>query len=108
MNQIPVAPQYIKDFEQLGFGMFVHFGLYSQLNKGEWVYHIHKLDMKEYSKLIDTFQVGSMKEIVATAKSAGCTYQLSGFGPPQPSRLFINHQAVKPEPETKSLTSSFE
>ena len=28
-NQIPVAPQYIKDFEQLGFGMFVHYGLYS-------------------------------------------------------------------------------
>ena len=74
MDQIPVAPQYIKDFEQLGFGMFVHFGLYSQLNKGEWVYHIHKLDMKEYSKLIDTFRVGSMKEIVATAKAAGCKY----------------------------------
>ena len=37
MSNLPVAPQYIKNFEQLGFGMFVHLGLYSQLNKGEWV-----------------------------------------------------------------------
>ena len=31
-----IVKQYIKDFEQLGFGMFVHFGLYSRLGKGEW------------------------------------------------------------------------
>ena len=43
-NNIPVAADYIKNFEQLGFGMFVHFGLYSQLNKGEWAYHILKLE----------------------------------------------------------------
>ncbi len=38
---IPVAKQYILDFEQLGFGMFVHWGLYSQVGKGEW-HHYHK------------------------------------------------------------------
>lgn len=31
---IPTPKQYISDFEQLGFGMFVHWGLYSQLGKG--------------------------------------------------------------------------
>ena len=31
-----IIKQYIKDFENLGFGMFVHFGLYSVLGKGEW------------------------------------------------------------------------
>ena len=29
----------IKEFEKLGLGMFVHFGLYSQLGKGEWPQH---------------------------------------------------------------------
>lgn len=29
---------YIVNFERLGFGMFVHFGLYSMLGQGEW-YH---------------------------------------------------------------------
>ena len=28
-----IVKQYIKDFEKLGFGMFVHFGLYSELGK---------------------------------------------------------------------------
>ncbi len=73
-NEIPAAPQYIKDFEQLGFGMFVHFGLYSQLNRGEWTYSVHHMNMEEYEPLIHTFDVGSMAEIVRTAKSAGCKY----------------------------------
>lgn len=73
-NSIPVAAPYIKDFEQLAFGMFVHFGLYSQLNKGEWVYHIHGLEMDSYRQLKNSFRVGSMQEIVNTAKSAGCKY----------------------------------
>ena len=73
-NNIPEAAQYIKDFEQLGFGMFVHFGLYSQLNKGEWVYNVHGLNKEEYMKLKDTFNVPTMKEIVALGKAAGCKY----------------------------------
>ena len=74
MSTLPVAPQYIKDFEQLGFGMFVHLGLYSQLGQGDWVYEIHKMDMKEYVKLFDTCAIGSMEHIVDVAKSAGCKY----------------------------------
>ena len=27
---------YVEKFEKLGFGLFVHFGLYSVLGKGEW------------------------------------------------------------------------
>lgn len=73
-NNIPVAPQYIKDFEQLGFGMFVHYGLYSQIGHGEWVFKYIKKGMTEYQKLADTFDCVGMHEIVATAKSAGCKY----------------------------------
>ena len=73
-NKIPEAPQYIKDFEQLGFGMFVHYGLYSQIGHGEWVFKYLKKGMSEYAKLAETFDCGGMHEIVATAKSAGCKY----------------------------------
>ena len=73
-NKIPEAPQYIKDFEQLGFGMFVHYGLYSQIGHGEWVFKYLEKGMSEYAKLAETFDCVGMHEIVATAKSAGCKY----------------------------------
>ena len=73
-NKSPVAPQYIKDFEQLGFGMFVHYGLYSQIGHGEWVFKYIGQDMNKYQKLAETFDCVGMHEIVATAKSAGCKY----------------------------------
>ena len=37
---IPQPQKYIADFEKLGLGMFVHWGLYSQLGRGEWVLYI--------------------------------------------------------------------
>ena len=73
-NKVPVAPQYIKDFEQLGFGMFVHYGLYSQHKHGEWVFKYLKAGMDEYQKLAETFDCVGMADIVSTAKSAGCKY----------------------------------
>ncbi|MBE6729087.1 MAG: hypothetical protein E7568_02500 [Ruminococcaceae bacterium] len=33
-----IIKQYVKDFENLGFGMFVHFGFYSVIGRGEWTY----------------------------------------------------------------------
>ena len=74
MKQAPIPAPYIQKFEQLGFGMFVHFGLYSQLGKGEWTYSIHKRTAEDYVPLQQTFRVGSMREIVETAKAAGCKY----------------------------------
>ena len=73
---IPTPKQYIKDFEQLGFGLFVHWGLYSQLGQGEWTYEIHKRDMNEYKKLKDTFtaQDFDAEKLVLAAKKAGCKY----------------------------------
>jgi alpha-L-fucosidase len=73
-NEYPVAPDYIKRFEQLGLGMFVHFGLYSLLKRGEWAMNLLNIDKKEYSALKDSFDPISMKEIVNVAKGAGCKY----------------------------------
>ena len=73
---IPVAKQYILDFEQMGLGMFIHCGFYSQLGRGEWVFFNEKLDMNEYKKLADTFTAEDFdaEEIAKTAKAAGCKY----------------------------------
>ena len=74
---IPIPEKRISDFEKLGFGMFVHWGLYSQLGKGEWVFHhTEGLKMDEYKKLKDTFTAEDFdaEKLVLTAKNAGCRY----------------------------------
>ncbi|MBO5652856.1 MAG: alpha-L-fucosidase, partial [Clostridia bacterium] len=73
---IPVPPKYVREFEKLGFGMFVHFGLYSQMKAGEWVKHISGIPKEEYEKLFDTFTAEDFdaKVLVRTAKEAGAKY----------------------------------
>ncbi len=73
---IPKRKKYIADFEQLGFGMFVHWGLYSQLGQGEWVYYMNHMNMAEYQKLAETFTAEDFnaEKMVLMAKNAGCKY----------------------------------
>jgi alpha-L-fucosidase len=68
--------QYIENFEKLGMGLFVHFGLYSIVGKGEWYKSTHGIDMKEYIPLINKFKIKKTwaKELVSTAKKAGAKY----------------------------------
>ncbi len=65
-------PAYLKDYESLygdnphqaslhwfrdaKFGLFMHYGLYSQLGRGEWVMYNEKIPFAEYKKLKDTFR----------------------------------------------------
>lgn len=71
-----IVKEYIKEFETLGFGMFVHFGAYSLLGKGEWAKHTHNISYDEYDKYVEAFNPKKdwAKELVATAKGAGCKY----------------------------------
>lgn len=71
-----MAYEYIENFKRLGFGMFIHFGLYSVIGKGEWYYWQYKPDQKEYEKNIEKFRVTKnwAKNLVKTAKRAGCKY----------------------------------
>lgn len=69
--------EYIEKFKNLGFGLFVHFGLYSVVGKGEWYLHLNpKADKEKYEKLTCKFIVKKTwaKELVKTAKVAGCKY----------------------------------
>ena len=71
-----IVKQYIKDFEKLGFGMFVHFGLYSELGKGEWSQSTLQIPQAEYETLCDRFNPDKdwAKKLVALAKEVGCKY----------------------------------
>ncbi len=71
-----IVKQYIKDFEKLGFGMFVHFGLYSLLGRGEWILHTANIPLDEYTPLTEKFTVAPdwAEKLVSTAKNAGCKY----------------------------------
>lgn len=70
----PIAKKYIADFEKLGFGMFVHMGLYSEIGHGEWIAHREGTEETVYKKLTETFCPKSMEEIVLTAQNAGAKY----------------------------------
>jgi alpha-L-fucosidase len=67
----PTLPSYLEDyaqafkedprqanlewFEQADYGMFIHYGLYSQLAKGEWVQLRDTIPVAEYARLVETF-----------------------------------------------------
>jgi alpha-L-fucosidase len=43
-------------FRDAGFGLFIHYGLYSQLARHEWVLHREAMPLAEYERLFDTFR----------------------------------------------------
>ncbi|MBQ7835774.1 MAG: alpha-L-fucosidase [Clostridia bacterium] len=73
---IPIPEGRIAKFENMGFGMFIHYGIYSQLGCGEWVMDIAQIPKEEYVKLADTFTAKDFdaKAIARTAKAAGMNY----------------------------------
>ncbi len=63
-------------FQDAGFGMFIHYGLYSQLGKGEWVQLRDTIPLDKYIKLKDSFSPSGFDAdfIVKLAKKAGMKY----------------------------------
>ena len=68
--------EYVYNFKKMGFGMFVHFGLYSVIGKGEWSQDLQPFSVKEYEKFVDDFNpdLNWAVNLVALAKNAGCKY----------------------------------
>jgi len=60
------------------FGLFVHYGLYSVLGKGEWVMWRDRMDTSEYSPLRNRFTCEKFdaNQWVNIAKEAGCRYMV--------------------------------
>lgn len=73
---IPVPEKRIAHFEKLGFGMFIHWGLYSQLERGEWTFDLHKDSIDKYPDCFNNFTAEDFdaKAICQLAKKAGMKY----------------------------------
>lgn len=73
---IPEPLPRVAAFERMAYGMFIHWGLYSQLGRGEWVMHIEKIARDDYRPLRDTFtaKVFDGRAIGRLAKAAGMKY----------------------------------
>ena len=65
-----------QEFQDAKFGMFIHWGVYSVLGDGEWVFHNRKLKVQEYDRLPRFFDPEKFdaKAWVSLAKAAGMKY----------------------------------
>jgi len=73
------APENLKArewFQDAKFGLFIHWGVYSVLGKGEWVMNNDKMTVAEYEKLPPRFNPTGFNaaEWVKMAKDAGMKY----------------------------------
>lgn len=73
---VPTPEPRVARFEEMAYGMFLHWGLYSQLGRGEWVMHNETIPVDEYKKLRDTFTAKDFdgRALARTAKRAGMKY----------------------------------
>lgn len=68
----------IEDWKDLRFGMFIHWGLYSILGRGEWAMFSEPIDKDEYRRLTDSFTAERFDAHMwaHTAKKAGMKYMV--------------------------------
>ena len=66
----------MKWFHEARFGIYVHFGLYSLLGRGEWTMYSERIPTAEYAALAERFNPvpDCAEEWVAAAKAAGAKY----------------------------------
>ncbi len=68
----------MKWWNEARFGMFVHWGLYSQVGRQEWVMNVESIPVKKYEKLADTWKPKPrpMRQWARLAKKAGMKYMV--------------------------------
>jgi alpha-L-fucosidase len=68
----------LKWFREARFGMFIHWGLYAQLGRHEWVMNRERIPLKEYEKLADTWKPGPWPARVwaKLARASGMRYMV--------------------------------
>jgi alpha-L-fucosidase len=71
-------PYRMRWWQEARFGMFVHWGLYSQLGRHEWVMNRERIPVAEYEPLADTWKPKERpaREWAALAKQAGMKYMV--------------------------------
>lgn len=76
LTAIPKPTRRVSKFERLGFGMFIHWGLYSFLGKGEWIQQFYNVSVRRYEELFKRFTAADFdaQAIARLAKEAGMRY----------------------------------
>ena len=66
----------MKWFHEARFGLYIHYGLYSLLGRGEWTMYSERIPPAEYAKLADRFRPSpdAARQWCETAKLAGAKY----------------------------------
>ncbi|NLE14089.1 MAG: alpha-L-fucosidase [Clostridiales bacterium] len=72
----PTPSSHVAAFERLGFGMFIHWGIYASLGMGEKTLHFNKIPRAEYRELMKRFTASRFdtREIARLAKDSGMRY----------------------------------
>ncbi len=75
-QDLPSPSPRVARFERLAFGMFVHWGLYSQLAAGEWAMNAQGLASEPYMELMKSFTAEGFdgRALARLAKRAGMGY----------------------------------
>jgi alpha-L-fucosidase len=76
INSDPQNLENIRWWTEAKFGMFVHFGLYAALGRGEWVQFLDQIPRDEYMGLMSQFNPSRFDadEWIDIAQSAGAKY----------------------------------
>lgn len=76
----PAREQRLSRFESMAYGLFLHWGLYSLVAKGEWARFHHKMDPEAYTALMKDFTAEDFNapELVRFAKKCGFRYICMG------------------------------
>ena len=71
-------PSRLQWFQEARFGMFIHWGLYSQLGRHEWVMNRENIPIHEYERLADTWKPKEWpaREWAHLAQRAGAKYMV--------------------------------
>ena len=77
----PIAPQpeeKLQWFRDAKYGMFLHWGLYSLLGRGEWTMFMDRINASDYARLADKFSAPAFDAAAwaRTAKQAGMRYMV--------------------------------
>ncbi|MEI8245864.1 MAG: alpha-L-fucosidase [Lentisphaerota bacterium] len=71
------APKHaVQQFKDWRYGMFIHYGIYSQAGRGEWLMSRERIPFEEYSKLAQTFAPAKdvCREWAMLARLSGMKY----------------------------------
>jgi len=74
--KLPPRLPRVARFERLAYGLFLHWGLYSQLGCGEWVKFNRPIPRRDYNRLAKTFTAEDFDAVAwaRLARSAGMRY----------------------------------